>query len=307
MNRKTLTIAITIASLFMTGLSAVEGWVPPGWGLIVASLVTGIYALVRAGRKVLDGADWKTLWGSTETWAAVVTWAASLVGLVSGVVPAKYVGIASAIAGALLTMSRQLNGQTSPMADRMRVLGKTGAIPVADIKPVVTPLPRIPGPDVVALLVLAGSLLAASTALAQTPPSPQFGGCFAQGQVCLGPSASITLGELNLATSKFSGGIIPGVGYGVTYAQSEWYATGLALYFSFKAGQDGPNQAIPSLVLSFANYVRVGTGVAITETDGPVQTQWLLLFGLGSDFGGSPKYTQAQQQKALAAQREGVK
>ena len=55
----------------------------------------------------------------------------------------------------------------------------------------------------------------------------------------------------------------------------------------------------PSLVLSFANYVRVGTGVAITETSGPVQTQWLLLFGLGSDFGGSPKYQQTQL-KAMA-------
>ena len=155
-----------------------------------------------------------------------------------------------------------------------------------------------PGKGGALLIFLVASLLS-TTALAQAP-SPQFGGCFAQGAVCLGPSASITLGELNLATSKFSGGIIPGVGYGATYAQGEWYATGLAFYFSFKAGQDGPNQAIPSLVLSFANYVRVGTGVAITETSGPVQTQWLLLFGLGSDFGGTPKYQQAQL-KAMRA------
>ncbi|MGO9663643.1 MAG: hypothetical protein ACLP66_10075 [Polyangia bacterium] len=159
---------------------------------------------------------------------------------------------------------------------------------------------------VLAAIAAAMVLLFAIPAHAQTP-SPQFGGCFAQGQVCLGPSASITLGELNLATSKFSGGIIPGVGYGVTYAQNQWYATGAALYFSFKAGQDGPNQAIPSLVLSFANYVRVGTGVAITETSGPVQTQWLLLFGLGSDFGGSPKYVQAQQRNArLAGEADGM-
>jgi len=157
-----------------------------------------------------------------------------------------------------------------------------------------------PGPKAAAVLILGASLLLAGAARAQTPAlSQQFGGCFAQGQVCLGPSASITLGELNLATSKFSGGIIPGVGYGATYAQDQWYATGLSLYFSFKAGQDGPNQAIPSLVLSFANYVRVGTGVAITETSGPVQTQWLLLFGLGSDFGGSPKYQQTQLKASM--------
>ena len=157
-----------------------------------------------------------------------------------------------------------------------------------------------PGKGGALLIFLVASLLS-TTALAQAP-SPQFGGCFAQGAVCLGPSASIMLGELNLATSKFSGGIIPGVGYGATYAQGEWYATGLAFYFSFKAGQDGPNQAIPSLVLSFANYVRVGTGVAITETSGPVQTQWLLLFGLGSDFGGTPKYQQVQLKAMRASQ-----
>ena len=161
-----------------------------------------------------------------------------------------------------------------------------------------------------AFLLVCAAILLGLAVLAWSPPAkadPQFGGCFAEGKVCLGPSASITLGELNLATSKFSGGIIPGVGYGVTYAQSEWYATGAALYFSFKAGQDGPNQAIPSLVLSFANYVRVGTGVAITETSGPVQTQWLLLFGLGSDFGGSPKYVQAQQRNAkLAGEADGM-
>jgi hypothetical protein len=136
MNRKTVTILITVLSLAATGLSAAEGWVPPAWGLIVAALVGGIYALVRAGQKVVDGADWKTLASSTETWLAALTWLASLAGLVSGVVPAKYAGIASGIAAALLTVSRQLNGQTPPMADRLRVLGKTGVIPVADIKPI---------------------------------------------------------------------------------------------------------------------------------------------------------------------------
>ena len=246
----------------------------------------------------------------------IVTYA---LGVLTAIAAALLWTKAPTIAQALLTAAAGILGfaTTHPAdaanlkaANAAALNAATGAVPTEEITPVTKPVPRIGGDygsKVGMLLVLAGSLLAASTALAQTPPSPQFGGCFAQGQVCLGPSASITLGELNLATSKFSGGIIPGVGYGVTYAQSEWYATGLALYFSFKAGQDGPNQAIPSLVLSFANYVRVGTGVAITETDGPVQTQWLLLFGLGSDFGGSPKYTQAQQQKALAAQREGVK
>ena len=136
MNRKNVTIAVTVLSLAATALSAVEGWVPPGWGLVVAALVTGVYALVRAGQKVLDGADWKSIYKSTETWFAVLTWAASLAGLVSGVVPAKYAGLASGIAAGLLTISRQLNGQTSPIADSLRVQGMEGAIPTALIKPI---------------------------------------------------------------------------------------------------------------------------------------------------------------------------
>jgi hypothetical protein len=142
MTRKYIAIAVTVLSLAATVLSAVEGWVPPGWGLIVAALIGGIYALVRAGRKVLDGADWKAVWNTTEMVPAIITWLASLAGLVTGVVPAKYAGVASAIAAGLLTISRQLNGQTSPAADVQRCKGMVGAIPVALIKPIadITPI-----------------------------------------------------------------------------------------------------------------------------------------------------------------------
>lgn len=132
--------------------------------------------------------------------------------------------------------------------------------------------------------------------------SPQFGGCVDQGRVCFGPSATISVGQFNLSTSKFSGGVIPGVGYGATFAPDQWYATGLSLYASFLVGQGSANALTPSLMLSFANYVRLGAGVAITEQpSGPTAKQWLLLFGLGSDFGGSPNYVK-QQAAARAAQ-----
>jgi hypothetical protein len=145
------------------------------------------------------------------------------------------------------------------------------------------------GPGATAVILVLGSLFLGGLAMAQTPES-QFGGCVADGNVCFGPSATVTVGEFNLATQKFSGGIIPGLGYGATVAPAQWYATGLAMYLSFDVGQTGPNEAIPSVMVSFANYLRIGTGVSITEHDGGVQTQWHLLFGIGSDFGGSPKY-----------------
>jgi hypothetical protein len=130
---------------------------------------------------------------------------------------------------------------------------------------------------------------------ARADTSSQFGGCLAGGDICLGPSASVTVGQFNLSTSKFSGGVIPGIGYGATYKPNEWYATGAALYLSFQVGQGQPNQAVPSLMFSFANYVRLGVGVSIVEQEsGPTKNSWSLLFGLGSDFGGSPKYVKNQ-------------
>lgn len=113
----------------------------------------------------------------------------------------------------------------------------------------------------------------------------QFGGCWKGGAWCAGPAVAISVGQLNLSTSKFSGGIIPGVGYGVTYGQGQWYASGAALYLAFQVGQGVPTTATPSLLFSFANYVRAGAGVSLSETSGPVRADWLLLFGMGADVG----------------------
>jgi hypothetical protein len=143
----------------------------------------------------------------------------------------------------------------------------------------------------IALIGVLALVLACGVAKADT--GPQFGGCIIP-TLCLGPSATVTVGQFDFSTSKFSGGIMPGLGYGATYAPTQWYATGAALYLSFLVGQGQPNQATPSLMLSFANYLRAGVGVAMVEQEaGPVKTAWRLLFGLGSDFGGSPSYVKA--------------
>jgi len=128
----------------------------------------------------------------------------------------------------------------------------------------------------------------------------QFGGCFAGGQLCAGPSATITVGEFNLATQKFSGGVSPGIGYGVTYAPDCWYAVGLAGYLAFSVGGSQPNSARPALMLSFANYLRVGAGLSVTERDVGTLRQWSLLFGVGADFGGTTSYLGEQTNGPLA-------
>jgi len=119
----------------------------------------------------------------------------------------------------------------------------------------------------------------------------QFGGCFAAGRLCAGPSATVTVGEFNLDTAKFRAGVLPGVGYGLTFNQDRWYAIGAAAYVAFSVGQGEPNQAVPSVIFSFANYLRFGVGLSIAEQpEGHTLRQWRLLFGLGTDMGGSPAY-----------------
>lgn len=168
-------------------------------------------------------------------------------------------------------------------------------VPVSSSEAETPVLPRgtkgIAGERVMGILLLASVL--AILLIAGTAHAQQFGGCFAEGKVCAGPSATVTVGEFNLASSKFSGGVSPGLGYGLTYQPDQWYATGLAAYLAFSVGGSTPNSARPSLMISFANYVRVGVGMAISEQDVGVLKQWSVLFGLGSDFGGSPKYLRA--------------
>ena len=192
----------------------------------------------------------------------------------------------------------------------------TGAVPTqsADPTPLTIPirppskgaiaLPGFVVVGIIAAVVALAVVLLAGKANAQTP---QFGTCFGLEQkTCVGPAVAITVGEFNLKASKFSGVIVPGVGYGVTYQGP--VQLGAALYASFLVGQGQPNQLAPSLILSIANYIQVGAGPEIIEQpSGPAQIQWRLLFGLGTSFGGSPSYVKAQtaQAEKLAAERKG--
>ncbi len=168
--------------------------------------------------------------------------------------------------------------------------------PASEKTPVTVPLkPR--GPGATALLPLVIGVLAGMVCLALTmrtacaEDGPQAGGCFAAGKLCAGPSAAITVASFNLATSQFSGGVAPGVGYGLTYAPDRWYAVGLDLYGSLRLGQGQPNQATFSLMGHFANYLFVGIGPSITQRDGhSALVQWSILGGLGIPIGGTTSY-----------------
>jgi hypothetical protein len=119
---------------------------------------------------------------------------------------------------------------------------------------------------------------------AQTP-TPVYGGCLSGGTVCFGPSASITVASFNLATSQFTGGVQPGVGYGVTYTppSAPWAAVGADIDASLRLGQGQPNTATFSLMGHFANYIFLGVGPSITQepVGVPALVQWSILGGLG--------------------------
>jgi hypothetical protein len=134
------------------------------------------------------------------------------------------------------------------------------------------------------LLAFALALLP-SVALAQTPtPTPIYGGCFNGGVLCAGPSASIIVAKFNLADSTFTGGVNPGVGYGLTWTppSAPWAAVGVDLYASLQLGSSVPNNVAFSFMGHFANYIFLGIGPTITQRTGQsALTQWSILGGLG--------------------------
>jgi hypothetical protein len=143
--------------------------------------------------------------------------------------------------------------------------------------------------------------LSACAAVAVASPSlagQQFGGCVERLHLCLGASAALHLLQWNLTTNRLSAGIVPGAGYGATWSPEEWYAAGLHLYLSSVVGGGRPANLTPSLVASFANYVRVGVGASIDVEGRPSKPEWILLFGLGSDFAGSPRYVRERVREA---------
>ena len=144
------------------------------------------------------------------------------------------------------------------------------------------------------LVLVAAVSLASSPALAQ---SPQFGGCLTP-SLCAGPSASVTVASFNLSDSTFSGGVSPGLGYGLTWTPpaAPWAAMGADLYASFRLGQGLPNQASFAVMGHFADYLFLGVGPTITQRAGQsALVQWSILGGMGVPLGGTPSYVANQR------------
>jgi hypothetical protein len=185
--------------------------------------------------------------------------------------------------------------------------------PTDDKTPVTVPFKRdnnsgaanLPGfiwGTIIAALVALAIVLLTSPARAETP-TRQYGGCIvwqdAAHTACrleAGPTFAVTVGRYE--DGKFSAGLLPGIGYGLVLNPSEWYAVGLAAYGQLMVG-GGQNQAALSGLFSVANYIRFGIGQTwIEQPAGPAVRSTAYLFGLGTDFGGSPSYVKALSAEA---------
>lgn len=137
-------------------------------------------------------------------------------------------------------------------------------------------------------LVLALALFAASPVLAQSAPAPtggtladvapsdpppatptRFGGCSKHGNFCYGPAANLSLVLFNMRTGDFTLGVIPGVGYGITAFANQPYKVGVGFFGNFKSkSENSPSSGMASVVLSFAEYVRLGAAYEVIGGNG---------------------------------------
>jgi hypothetical protein len=143
--------------------------------------------------------------------------------------------------------------------------------------------------------ILALVFLAAMAAPARAE-GPQFGGCIlaaspTECRLQAGPSVAVTVGKYE--SGKFSAGVLPGVGYGLTLYPERWYSLGLAGYGQLSVGGVSPSSGTLSILLSFAEYVRFGAGRTFLEGGGGSTA---VLFGLGVDFGGTTGYVRGVEE-----------
>lgn len=130
-----------------------------------------------------------------------------------------------------------------------------------------------------ALALLVGSVLFAAPARADAPVPSQYGGCNKAGTFCYGPALSLSLVGLDLRSGKFTAGIIPGAGYGMTFFADKPYQLGVGGYAAIQSGPETTSGMFSGIV-SFAQYVRTGVGWQIVG--GSHAT--LLMLGLGADL-----------------------
>ena len=182
-------------------------------------------------------------------------------------------------------------------------------VPSAEPTPVTTPIrPKQGGFGVVACLILGAAIgllgiwieavVCEHPALAETPstvPSPQLGGCFDDGAICVSPSVLVPA-VMRLDVTKSSFELVPALGgcYGISYRADQWWSPGFDACLSVTLSKEMPNQVTPALLFKFMG-ARVGADLRLTQVTGaPLDKNFGILFTYGIDLGASPSYMAKQ-------------
>lgn len=164
---------------------------------------------------------------------------------------------AAAILALLFTFPAM--AQIEPIPNPMPHVVLAPSVTTADATPVATPVP-----------VRTGGTLADVAPSDPPPATPtRFGGCNKVGTLCYGPAANLSLVLFNMRTKDFTLGVVPGVGYGVTFFASQPYKLGVGFFGNFKGNSaNSPSSGMASAVVSFAEYVRIGAAYEVIGGNG---------------------------------------
>ena len=121
-------------------------------------------------------------------------------------------------------------------------------------------------------------------------PTRRFGDCINDGFFCFGPSATISVADYDLKAHRTKLGFIPGIGYGVNFFADKSYALGASIYLAVSGDSASPTVITPSIIFSFAEYVRFGIGFTHVDATDTVPSSMApqLFFGFGVDLGTTP-------------------
>ena len=134
-------------------------------------------------------------------------------------------------------------------------------------------------------------------------PSPQLGGCFANGTLCVSPSVLVPA-VIRFDTKESAFQLVPAFGgcYGISYRADQWWSPGADACVSVQLAKDWPNQVIPAVMFKFMG-IRAGVDLRLTQQTGlPLDKDLGILFSYGIDLGASPAYM-AKQAKAGQAEK----
>ena len=304
LNPQILTIVIAALSMAADAGATIGGLVPPTWGLVVAAVVAGLFALVRALHAIAAGESLKTLLTSVSSWTTALVILASIATAATGVVPVTHAAGVAAFAALMQRLARLLQSTLQPAGGDLPVATPKGlgfgaipstaqqkadnvvALPGPSTPPAGTPRrgPYGPGPGTVAVLVLAASLLWGAAARAQTPSdvAPPLSFCFGATTTCVVPDSGLQAVNYDLIHKQWSGGITgAGIGYALLYKSETPYASGVSVHVTFNFNQAAPSFLAPTFAVVVAHYFEAGYTPVFY--DGRIGQQITLMVGLNAE------------------------